>query len=332
MGITRLGELALDAPPMNVRVAGDVAYLAIAVGTGGLRTVSIANPAAPVLLGSYVPAEPNYYNDVKLVDAGGRRYAVLAGSPSSVIDVTDPAAPSLVAQIAFNAHTLFIEGTMAYLVTGFDATLGIYDLADPRAPQERARFEVTTLALGSGFHDVHASGGVVYLSAYGHGLVVVDARAPAAPVVTGMTDKDPDGRYWHSPWLTQVGARPIILNGDEFAPSQLRLLDGDPASATYLDTVGTWTLRDRISLHNVMARGSFVYLSHYQDGIRVLDISNPAAPQQVAYFNTWREETATAAFFSAAIGLDFDPVRRRLYVADTIRGFLVLEGTPALFP
>lgn len=132
--------------------------------------------------------------------------------------------------------------------------------------------------------------------------------------------------------MAQVGARPVIANGDEGRGSGLRLLDGDPASTTYLDTLGEWHLRDDISIHNIMARGSTVYLSHYQDGIRVLDISNPATPTVIAYYNTWIEETAIAAYYSSAIGIDLDPARRRIYVADTQRGLLVLEGTPAVFP
>lgn len=332
MGITLLGELALDAPPMNVRVVGNVAYVVIGIGAGGLRTVSLANPAAPALLGSYVPAEPNFFNDVKLVDTGGRRYAVLAGSPSAVIDVTAPATPSLVATIPVPAHTVFVEGTMAYLVTGYTDVLHVVDLADPRAPVERAAFEVPGLTTNAGFHDLYVEGGFAYLSAYSHGLVVVDVRTPTAPTVVDMTAADPARRYWHSPWRTQVGARTFVLNGDEGGGSGLRILEGDPASATFLDTVGEWHLRDDISIHNVMARGATVYLSHYQDGIRVLDISNPATPTPIGYFNSWREEMATAAYFSAAIGIDLDPAQRRIYVADTIRGLLVLEGTPALFP
>jgi len=221
---------------------------------------------------------------------------------------------------------------MAYFVTGYDANLHIYDLADPRAPVRRTAFLVPDLAQGVGFHDLYVAGGIAYLSAYSLGLVVVDCRVPTAPVVTGKTDADPMRRYWHSPWLAQVGSRAIIANGDEGPGSGLRLLDGDPASPTYLDTLGEWHLRDDISIHNLMARGSIVYLSHYQDGIRVLDISNPPTPTVIAYYNTWIEESAIAAYYSAAIGIDIEPARRRIYVADTLRGLLVLEGTQALFP
>jgi hypothetical protein len=332
MNLSLVGALALEGHPLNVRAAGDHAYLVM--GERGLRIVSVANPAAPVLVGSYVPAQDNYFNDVKLIEAAGRRYAVLGGSPVEVIDVTAPSAPSLVATIATSSHTLFIDGTTVYVADGFSTTLTIVDITDPRAPVERSVLEVDAVPLNfGGFHDLHAAGGYVYLSTFLYGLVVVDARDPAAPVVAGMTEED-GTRYWHSPWLTQVANRPILLNGDEFAgpTSGVRLLDGDPASATYLDTIADWHLRDDISTHNVMARGATVYLTHYQDGVRVLDITNPAAPAQIGYFNTWSEDLATAAYFSGAIGLDVDPARRRIYVADLLRGFLVLEGTQAVFP
>jgi hypothetical protein len=329
-GLTMVGELALGGRPLNVRVAGGVAYLPM--GLDGMRVVSVANPAAPTVVGSYLPAVANYFNDVKLLDAGGRRYALLAGSPTEVIDVTTPASPSVVATIPVGAHTLFVEGTMVYLVEGSWPRLHIFDLADPRAPIRRANYTVPGLTASVAFHDLFVENGIAYVSAASFGLVVIDCRTPTAPVVMAQTDADPGGHYWHSPWRTQVGARTVIAHGDEGAGSGLRLLEGDAASATFLDTLGEWHLRDEVSIHNVMARGATVYVAHYQDGIRVVDISNPAMPVQLGYFNTWREDRASAAYYSAAIGLDLDAANRRIYVADTIRGLLVLEGTSGLFP
>jgi len=178
-----------------VRATGDHAY--VAMGVGGLRILSVANPAAPVVAGSYVPAEDNYFNDVKLLEVAGRRYAVLAGSPSEVIDVTAPASASVVATIPAPAHTLFIEGTMAYFVDGTSPKLTLYDLADPRAPVYRSELVVPNLSI-AGFHDLHVAGGIAYLSAFLYGLVVVDCRTPTAPVELGRTTREPT-RYWHSP-------------------------------------------------------------------------------------------------------------------------------------
>ncbi len=81
-----------------------------------------------------------------------------------------------------------------------------------------------------------------------------------------------------------------------------------------------------------MARGERVYMAHYQDGVRVLDISDLSTPTQIGYYNTWSEDRAVAAYFTGAFGIDLDVTSRRIYVADSIRGLLILEGTAALFP
>lgn len=329
MGISRLGELSFPGLSMNVRVRDDVAYVANDLGV--LYIVSIANPAAPVQLGSYV-ANGNAYNDVKLIDAAGRRYAVMAGRTVDVIDVTDPRVPVLVAQLPASAHTLFIEGTMVYLADGFSRTLRIFDLTDPRAPVLRSEFEVLGVDEFSSFHDLYVEDRIAYISAAFHGLAIVDCTNPAAPQFVAATELDRLQRYWHSPWRTTVGGRPIVVHGDEGQYSGLDFVDIDPASPTYLQPLGSWHLRDAVSIHNVMAIGARVFVAHYQDGIRILDIADPAAPTQVAYFNTWREETSSAFYFTGALGIDLDPARRRIYVADLKRGLLILEAAPGIFP
>ncbi len=111
-GLTLASELrGADWGPgytFNVRVAGTIAYL---IRQDGLHMIETADPAHPVELGRWKRAGDGYSNDVKLVDAGGKRYALIADYPVDIVDVTDPAHPRLVAQIPVEAHTLFTEAT-----------------------------------------------------------------------------------------------------------------------------------------------------------------------------------------------------------------------------
>ena len=85
--------------------------------------------------------------------------------------------------------------------------------------------------------------------------------------------------------------------------------------------------RDEVSIHNVMLRGSTAYIAYYQDGIRVLDLSNPAQPTPIAWFNTWPGYSASYgdSFFEGAIGLDVSADEMTIYVADSHRGLLILQ-------
>ncbi len=175
--------------------------------------------------------------------------------------------------------------------------------------------------------------GIAYLSdMYGDGLTVVDLRDPVHPVTLGAEDTDDFDKMWHTPWLTTVNSRKIALDGDESARVGFRILDGDPASATFLTKLGDWKLRDEVSAHNLMAIGSLVYMAHYRDGIRVISLANPAVPTMIAYYNTWIEGTGTAGYFEGTFGIDLDPARKRIYAADSIRGLVILQGDTTVFP
>lgn len=329
--LTVLGETgaAWAGASTNVRVVGDYAYLS-RLGDG-VRIVSIADPAAPVEVG-HVRAANDYANDLKVLDGGdGARYVVTASTPANVIDVTVPAAPAIVAQLPFSAHSVFVEGQTVYLVDGGSAAVEIWDLARPRTPRRLRAWTHPDGPTAFAWHDIFVSNRVAYLSDIrGSGLHVVDFTDLAAPVVRGG-ERDPGFTMWHSPWLTTIGGRRIALDGTEGA-SRLRLLDGDPGSPTFLATLGEWQLRQEVSMHNVMAHGDRAYVAHYRDGIRVLDLSDPAAPVMVGYYNTWVEKTGTAAWAEGAWGLDIDVARKRIYVADSTRGLIILQGDATSFP
>jgi hypothetical protein len=327
MHLSLVGELGW--PPgtvsTNVRVDGDFAFLSRL--RDGVRIVSIANPAAPVEVGHFVAAE-DYVNDLKVVHpSSGGRFVVTASSVSRVINVTTASEPMLAAEIPTTAHTVFVEGDLAYFA-GYGGRIPVYSLANPSAPVELGAWD----SPDGCYHDLYIEDSIGYLSeCNGLGLDVVDFTNPAKPVRLGL-EGDDGTRYWHSPWRTTVDGRSLVVHGDEGAGTVLRVLDGDPASAEFLATLSEWSSRPEVSIHNIMAVGSTIYATHYQDGVRVLDISQPSDPRVVGYFNTWSEYAATAAFFQGAIGLDLDVARRRIYVADTLRGLVILSGDDTVFP
>jgi len=113
----------------------------------------------------------------------------------------------------------------------------------------------------------------------------------------------------------------------------LRIYSGDPASSDFLSKIGQWKLRDEtVSIHNFHVAGTRLYMSHYQDGVRVLDLTDPSIPTQVAYFNTWIEGSAPGSFFAGAVGIDIDVARKRIYIADLTRGLMILQGDAVAFP
>ncbi|MEO8550010.1 MAG: hypothetical protein ABI678_08550 [Kofleriaceae bacterium] len=308
----------------NVRMVGTTAYL---IRQDGLHIIDTSDPANPTQLGLYRRAHLGYSNDVKLVEANGKRYALVEDYGVDVVDVTNPANATLVASIQEQAHTAAVEtrGGHIYAYFGtYEGTCPIYDITDPEQPTKLGQYSVT----GNLVHDLSVENGIAYLNAWDDGFLAVDFTAPATPVLLGSWPKTPT-RTSHSNWTTTINGRHIALHGEENYGAKLDLVDVDPASGTFMKSFATWQTRAWVSIHNLMAFGSKAYFSYYQDGIRILDLSDPTQPKQVGYYNTWdpQADYTSSDFFEGAVGIDVDLARHLVFVADSPRGLLILQDT-----
>jgi hypothetical protein len=333
-GLTLLGEINSPWEPalsVNVRVDADIAY--VARYGDGLRIVDVSDPSQPVNLG-HQPAEfpdaDEIWNDVKLARGpGNQRYALMASNVVGVVvvEVTDPTAPSIVAHLgtaaqgesAINVHTLAVDAGRAYLANS-DLGLEIWDVTNPRLPTRLGGFEIDGY-----LHDLFVRGDRAYLNYWGDGMLVVDVSDPANPQQLGAFAGYGEDTS-HSSWVIDVGGKAIALHGDEQFGAHLRLVDVTEGTPTFMQEVGEWETRPEVSIHNVMAIGTLGVIAHYQDGVRVIELADPTQPQLVAWFNTWPgyDPAYGTSFFEGAVGVDVDPVTRRVYVADTHRGLLIL--------
>jgi hypothetical protein len=327
--LSLIGSLYLDdwddGFTFNVRVVGTLAYL---IRQDGLHIIDTADPANPRELGKWRRTGDGYSNDVKIVDAAGKRFAIIADTPVDIVDVTDPALPVLAATITEEAHTLFTEtrdgNTRAYF-GNYDGTCPVWDVTDPAQPQKLGGYT----SEGSIVHDLSVAGGIAYLNAWEAGFVAVDLNDPQQPNVVGAWADTP-GESSHSNWTATIGGRHIAVHGGENYNAHLDVVDLDPASPTFMSSIASYKTRDFVSIHNIMVVGTKAYFTYYQDGVRVVDLADPTQPVLAGYFNTWDPQGAetTSAFFEGAVGLDVDPARQLIFVADT-RGLLILsDATP----
>ena len=76
----------------------------------------------------------------------------------------------------------------------------------------------------------------------------------------------------------------------------------------------------------LVRRVAKLYVAHNQDGLRVLDISNPSEPRQVGYYNTWREADAgRGKSFLEGLSSVRAPGDGYLYGTETSRGLLIFR-------
>jgi hypothetical protein len=344
-GFTEVSEFAgnpndswtTNGIPVNVRVAAGIAY--VANYWDGLRIVDVHDPAHPAELGHLVPEYPTQgeiYNDVKIVTANSHTYALMASDVAGmvVVDATTPSAPAIVAHFGtapgqnqpINVHTIFLDGGKAYLAN-IDVGLEIWDLADPVHPAKLGQWAPPASGQFSAFpHDLYVAGPRAYVNWWGAGMEIIDVSTPAAPKLVG-TFANYGQHTSHSNWVTQVDGRTIAIHGDEQWDSHVHVVDVTEGAPTFATSIGEWGTRPQVSAHNIMAFGSRAYMAYYQDGIRVLDLSDPTHPTPIAWFDTWPGYSLDygTSFFEGAVGIDVDLAAKLVYVADTQRGLIVLH-------
>ncbi len=313
----------------GIRVRDGLAYIAM---SDGLRIVDVGDPTAPADVGALAVGE-DFVNDIDVVASGDAIYALLAsqGKGVLVVNVTDPAAPELIGALPFGlgdfgAHRIFTEprndGTSRlYMVDGGSPIASIWNVTDPAAPVHLGDYALANSE--SGFHDLFVADDVMYLADIsGNALRIVDASAPAAAVEVGHTAADPRLVGAHSAWVARIAGRTVAVTSTEGYDTAVSVVDVDPASETFLDIVGAWKLRPEVSAHHLVVAGDTAYVTHYQDGLRVLDLSDPTAPRQVAYANTWDPAGPPGRFVGA---YDVAVAEDAVFVVDWTRGLVVLR-------
>jgi len=147
-------------------------------------------------------------------------------------------------------------------------------------------------------HDVWANhaGTVAYLSYWDAGLILLDISDPSQPRFLGRGNYLDGHGNTHAAVPAQGGNLTIV--GDEvfgmFGGNPrgfMRVFDTtDPGAPVEVGgyqtehTTGPKPDDGDYSIHNVFVRGATVYASWYSDGVRLVDISVPAAPREIARF------------------------------------------------
>ncbi|WP_224240653.1 LVIVD repeat-containing protein [Hyalangium gracile] len=313
--------------PVDIYVAKGHAYV-VSVNsggrTGGLSVFDVADPAHPVFRRTVTMPGDSYWNGVWA--RGDGLYVASATRGVLLFDISNPAEPAFLRSLpedAINVHTVFVEADRLYAMSPdpHSETL-LFDVSEPLRPVLLGRFTAPGGGTAGYPHDAFAYQGRLYINHWDLGFLIVD--------VNTLFDMRQVGRYVYANQTSHANAvgtfdgRTIAFEGGEGYDAHLRVLDvTDPQAVVKL---GEWRLRAQSSIHNMVLVDTRLYISHYQEGVRVLDVSTPSEPRQLAYFNTFRETDPHRgySFYEGAIGMRV-PGDGYVYVVDTSRGLLVFR-------
>ena len=324
-----LGLVSESSVPLgeavDVFVAKDHAYV-VSInkpggGNGGLSVFDVSDRAHPVFRTSIsLPMDSNW-NGVWTKDDA--LYVAGNGTGVIVFDITNPAAPDYVRHLLSgeaSAHTVLVDGDRLYSMASEGVT-NVHDISRPLGPTLLQRIPMPETYGYLDAHDAFAYQGRLYINGGFGGYSVMD--------VTDIDNVRHLGQYMHGGYShhSAVGTfagRTIAFEGTEFNASHVRVLDvTDPARIV---KIGEFRLSPVISIHNMILRGNRLYIAWYQGGLRVLDVSNPTKPRQVAHYNTWRQSDPghSDGLFEGTFGVRV-PGDGYVYLADSVRGLLILN-------
>jgi hypothetical protein len=204
------------------------------------------------------------------------------------------------------------------LSKGASGDLRIIDVTDPRRPREIADWDVRRdgpaelRARLATRPDVFchsawpfAGGNKLFASFWASGVLFLDIADPARPTLVGRTTYRPEDRSpaAHSGWFNQDET--LFVQNDEALGVDTRTPGAawpyqriwDTRTLSEPKLVGTFATEAAVpgrdgrigldgfySVHNAVIDGTLEYVSWYSDGVRVVDLSDPARPREVGHF------------------------------------------------
>ena len=294
--------------------------IAIVGRTDGTSFVDLTDPYNPVLLGN-LPKTPGsrsaiwrdmkvYSDHVYIVADGAAQHGVQVFDLTRLRGVSGEAVtfePDFTYDGIASAHNIVIneQTPFAYVVgsSGGGETCGgglhMLDLADPKRPVFAGCFaHAETGRRGTGYsHDAQCviyhgpdeehRGKEICLGSNENALSIADVSDKDNPVALAMSSY-PNVAYAHQGWLTE-DHRFFYMNDEGDEPRGLvegtRTLIWDVQDLDDPQLVREFIAETPDTDHNLYIKGNLMYQSNYGAGLRILDITDPVNPVEIAYFD-----------------------------------------------
>ena len=190
----------------------------------------------------------------------------------------------------------------------------LVEVTDPRHPVQVGEWGLSDIGTKPNCDDfaqfctfdhsvtVNENGKMAILSYWDFGAVFLDISDPAHPTFVGRTVY-PTGADGDTHSVALARGDNLLLTADEdFSPGEILNPPPDdtwgflriwnvknpaaPVEIGRFSTANSLSTRSDgfYSIHNPVVRGNTAYLSWYTDGVRVVDISRPRAPREIASF------------------------------------------------
>ncbi len=309
-------------PAVLAQVAAKRPYQERAVALPIVGRYALCNPAAEA-------------HDVRV--RGNYAYVSLSfnqwacdGSYLHVVDVTNPALPSLVATLADRtekADMLWLDGDRAY-VTRRWAGVRIADISNPPQVEALGNFDRESQPApsercpGTWAKGLRAVGNLLYIASEQCGLQIVDVTDPGDDDMVMLSRRYCDGCYdvdtlfGEGVWVEGDIAY-LAAGNDRTGRGVVGIINvSDPRAPQLLVHL---TLPVESYAFDAMVSNNRLYIAAGPGGLMIYDVSDPSQPQFLSAFRTQNAQK-------------LDVVNDRVFVADESRGLVVIDVSDPFMP
>lgn len=222
------------------------------------------------------------------------------------------------------SHNIFIDTISQKLYScsteGYDdlgnywtSTLCVYDISSPLQPSllhNMNEYMPNT-------HDIWVDNDTAFINCPGNGTLVWEFIGQ--PTQISSFTSYPDFGTNHSGWKSGD----IYVFAEENNGYDLKIVDASNVSDLELISTFNSNINEFSIAHNLMIKDNLVYLSYYQDGLQVFDISDPSNPIRIAYYDTYMP--VNTGGYAGAWGVYAFLPSGRILISDVQSGLFVLN-------
>lgn len=295
---------------------GNVAVMG-SYGCRGVFIYDITNPDAPVLASWYNPSPNQQFLEAIVV---GNRGYFGSGGPSGVgegvhiVDLSNPYNPVPLGKVNSangNGHNFIHEMVVfqknggTFLVENFNGfstkILRIINVTNPAAPVFVRDLNPTEPIW---VHAMVVKGNRLFTSGWGSSssrgrteIYDISNITTSAPTLLGFIDDQSSvtaGNSMHSAWPSEDGNWLYSCRETSNGSGDVRVYNiSNPAVPLLVNSLTMVGLGlNAVTPHNPVVSGNYLYVSWYQAGVQVFDLTNPASPVRVGQYDTYQPQFA----------------------------------------
>ncbi len=282
--------------------ADDTGEYAIIGSRSHINFVNVTDPTSPYSILKYPGGTTTTWRDIKTY--GHYAYSVCDACAEGIhiFDLSNlPSAVTHVNQVnSFfgNSHNIFIENGRLYAV-GMSGSndIMVFDLiSDPVNPPLLDSIDLDIVMNTGGdmfyIHDIFVKDNIAYASHGYNGYYIWDVSDPTN--VSLIADNNWGG-YNHSSWISDNGEYAYVA---EEVPKGSPMIVVDLSSMmTSGSILSTGTFFDNltpvapnelgVTHHNPFVHNDMLFISNYEDGIKIYDIRDPQNPELYGYYDSY---------------------------------------------